>query len=358
VISFTSTSGIAAPGVAGSAFGNVAASNAAFQAGFASGATLAQLQKAVPGFAVPALDTQVDNFHIPRWAEWNFEIQQQITNSVTLSVNYVGNHGWNEINQNLWLNAYSTTGFGGLPTAPVDARFGEIRQLTSEGRSNYNGLTPTVRWRWHSLVGSASYSYSHNLDTCSNNCLGGFNLGSTYASLHYQVTPFSADSSYGNADYDIRHSFTANYVWTVPVPFKSGIGKAILGGWGVGGTFMSHSGYPFSVGNSSLRSTYIKNSSGIANLVVFPTYLGGGEASCNSPDTLCLTKAEFAKTAAQSGFGNLARNSFRGPMFFDTDLSVNKDMAIAEKYHFIIGAYFYNVLNHPNFATNQYLGGR
>ena len=79
VASFTTTSGIAAPGVAGSAFGNVAASNAALQSGFASGATLAQLQAAVPGFALPNLYTQVDNFHIPRWEEWNVEIQRQIT---------------------------------------------------------------------------------------------------------------------------------------------------------------------------------------------------------------------------------------------------------------------------------------
>lgn len=359
VASFTTGSGIAAPGVAGSAFANVAASNAAFQSGFSSGATLAQLQKAVPGFSIPNLYTQVDNFHIPRWAEWNIELQQQFNDNLTLSVNYVGNHGWNEINQNPYLNAYSKTGFGGLPTAPVDARFGEILQLTSEGHSNYNGLTPSLRWRFHDLVGSFSYSYSHNLDTCSNNCLGRFNLGSSYASLRYQLTPLSPDSSYGNADYDIRHSFSANYVYTIPVPFKNGLLKATLGGWGIGGTLLGHSGYPFSVANSSLRSTYISNSSGYATIVAFPTYLGGGEASCNNADVACLSKSEFATTAKQSTYGNLARNSFRGPGFFNTDLSVTKDIALAEKYHFIIGANFYNVLNHPNFEipTNSLSAG-
>ena len=178
----------------------------------------------------------------------------------------MGNHGWNEINQNPYLNAYSPTGFGGLPTTAIDPRFGEINQLTSEGHSNYNGLTPSVRWRWHSLMGSASYTWSHNLDTCSNNCLGRFNLA-TSPSLRYQLTPYSVDSSYGNADYDIRHSFTANYVWTIPTHFENGALRYTLGGWSVGGTFMARSGYPFTVSNTALRSVNIKNSSGVARLL-------------------------------------------------------------------------------------------
>ena len=49
VVSFTVQSGLVAPGAAGSAFSNAAASNAALQQGFASGATLAQLEASVPG---------------------------------------------------------------------------------------------------------------------------------------------------------------------------------------------------------------------------------------------------------------------------------------------------------------------
>ena len=101
VASFTTASGIvAAPGTPGSIFALVAASNAALQQGFVGGATLAQLTAAAPLFGPPSLYTQTDNFHIPRYLEWNFEIQQQISPAVTLSVNYVGNHGWDEYNQN------------------------------------------------------------------------------------------------------------------------------------------------------------------------------------------------------------------------------------------------------------------
>jgi hypothetical protein len=350
VASFTTQTGTVAPGVAGSAFANVANSNAALQSGFASGATLAQLQASVPGFAVPNLYTQENNFNIPRYVEWNFEIQRQLSSTLTLSANYVGNHGADEINQNPFLNAYSTTGFGGLPTAVTDPRFGEINQLSSTGHSNYNGLVSTLKWRVSgSFIGSLNYSYSHALDTCSNNCLGRFNL-LTSPSYRYQFNPAGPDAgNYGNADYDIRHLISANYVWTLPGKFNNPGLRAVLGGWTVSGTLFYHTGYPYSAVNSSLRSTYIKNSSGVATVSVLPDFIGSSTVGCSSPDTACLTKSQFATTAQQSDFGNLSRNAFRGPGYFDTDLNINKNFAIMEKYHFVIGANFYNILNHANF---------
>ena len=348
VASFTATSGIAAPGVAGSAFGLAAASNAALQQGFGTGATLAQLQSSVPGFALPNLNTQANNFNISRYLEWNFEVQRELTRYITLTENYVGNHGWDEINQNPFLNAYSTTGFGGLPTAPADKRFGEILQLDSTARSNYDGLVTSVKYRLGaSLIGSFNYSWSHALDMCSNNCLGRFNLLNA-PSYRYQLNPVGTAQNYGNADYDTRHSLNANYVWTIPSHFKNHLVDGALGHWAVSGTFFYHSGYPFSVINSSLRSTYIKNSSGVATVAVLPDYLGG-PSTCSSPDAPCFTASEFLPKSQQTDFGNLARNSFRGPGYFDTDLNLNKSIVIKEKYRFLIGANFFNILNHPNF---------
>jgi hypothetical protein len=36
-------------------------------------------------------------------------------------------------------------------------------------------------------------------------------------------------------------------------------------------------------------------------------------------------------------------------MYFDTDLNVNKNVVAAERLKLIVGASFFNVLNHPNF---------
>jgi hypothetical protein len=45
------------------------------------------------------------------------------------------------------------------------------------------------------------------------------------------------------------------------------------------------------------------------------------------------------------------RNTFRGPGFFNTDLSLRKNFQFRERYGFMIGANAYNILNHANFAN-------
>ena len=92
------------------------------------------------------------------------------------------------------------------------------------------------------------------MDTCSNACLEPFNA-LTAVSIRYQVSPLSlAAQNYGNADYDIRHSINANYVYTVAPSISIIVClKSALGSWTVAGTVFFHTGYPFSVVNSSVR---------------------------------------------------------------------------------------------------------
>jgi hypothetical protein len=61
-----------------------------------------------------------------------------------------------------------------------------------------------------------------------------------------------------------------------------------------------------------------------------------------------LTASNYAYSY---GFGNIARNSFRGPHYFNSDLQLNKETKIAERYTVKIGANMYNVLNHANFSA-------
>jgi hypothetical protein len=53
--------------------------------------------------------------------------------------------------------------------------------------------------------------------------------------------------------------------------------------------------------------------------------------------------------ASQLNFGNYARNTARGPGFFDTDLNVTKNINVTERLKFAVGANFFNLFNHPNF---------
>ena len=88
--------------------------------------------------------------------------------------------------------------------------------------------------------------------------------------------------------------------------------------------------------NTSIPGKLLGNYSTTGALVM-ADFLGGPTPSCtvnrssNPIDNqqtnpfACLTAAQFATTATQADFGNIARNGFRGPGYFDTDLSIKKN---------------------------------
>jgi hypothetical protein len=350
VASFTTQSGLVALNNANSVFAAVANSNQAFRNGYASGATLAQLQASVPlGFAAPTFSTVENNLVNPKYYEWNVEVQQSIARNYMVSLNYVGNHGVDEINQNPLINGYSVNGFQGMPTAAPDSRFGEVRELNSTGYSYYDGLVASLKWQIaHQFSGQFNFDWGHALDVCSNSCLEPFNA-LTAVSVRNQLSPMGLGINYGPADYDTRHSVNANYLYMVPSHFGNKLVNSVVGGWTLAGTILFHSGYPFSIVDSSVRSQ-VKNVTGITSAVVLADYISSTPyGSCTTPDTACFSKSLFATASSQHDWGNIPRNSFRGPGYFDTDFNVSKTFAIHERYQLKVGAYVFNILNHPNF---------
>jgi hypothetical protein len=96
----------------------------------------------------------------------------------------------------------------------------------------------------------------------------------------------------------------------------------------------------------------VKNAAGIATQPFIADYIGVGTGtSCSTPNVQCsaIDPSRFAPSSQQLNFGNIARNAFRGPGYFNTDLTVNKVFPIHERFRLQIGANFFNVLNHPNF---------
>jgi hypothetical protein len=66
----------------------------------------------------------------------------------------------------------------------------------------------------------------------------------------------------------------------------------------------------------------------------------------------CASNCAWApETGAR--FGNVGRNTLRGPGFFETDLSVYRTFFITERVQFQFRAEALNALNHANFANPQ-----
>jgi Carboxypeptidase regulatory-like domain/TonB-dependent Receptor Plug Domain len=341
--------------------------NAAFASTYAAGGTLADYQTAgggvcqsAPGSPILAnYNDQNNNISNPKFVEWNFEIQRTIGTRTVVSANYVGNKGYDIFLLNPYMNAFDTGAFGGLPTTPIDGRVATVTQLTNNGHSNYNGITLSVQQNvWKGLTGRFNYSYSHALDNISNGGAGEpYQDAATGVSITEQVNPFNPNSQYGSADYDIRQYISGNYVWELPFKSENRLMNAAIGGWLVSGTIYYHTGLPFSITDGAFASTLAGENNNFLTVMgdaiaPIPGHCGAaaiGNAANGGPSlNPCFSSSDLGTPT--NFVTNLGRNAFRAPGYFNTDFSLRKNFNLTERMGFTIGANFFNVLNHANFA--------
>ena len=142
-----------------------------------------------------------------------------------------------------------------LPATAPTAQFATITEVSSSGVSNYNGIVASYKHRfsvWGGGLFQFNYVYGHAFDIISN---GGFNpfsdnsAGGGAVSMLNPQNPYNFKQNYGPADYDVRHSLNANYVWQIPIrKMLGGHGWApLVEGWQVSGAVYYRTGFPFSV---------------------------------------------------------------------------------------------------------------
>ena len=346
-----------AKGVSGSVFEIANAANQALQSAFSSGGTLASISNSNPLFSTPSLTSADRKMRLPVYYEWNFEVQHQLPWNVILSVNYVGNHGIHEVIANSGVNAYcaACASSFAFPSAPADDRFYNVTQYQSAGTSTYHGVVVSAhKTLGKSIQFNANYAYSHSLDDVSN---GGLSAFSSTTSIVAPVNPFNLRAyNWGDSDYDVRHYISASYVLS-DVIRAAGLRRGpnlLLSGWTISGAVFYRTGFPFSVTDS------YSNLAAYGGTVLASSTSPGrphcGASAVYTNGTPCLNLNAFSPavdpaSGLMAGFGNQNRNQYRGPGYFNTDLSVSKSFALGEKLRFSVGAQFFNVLNHPNFSS-------
>jgi hypothetical protein len=385
-----------APNETTSLFKDTANSNAEFLSGFAAGESFSEIQAKVNGFSPPGITNPGRLLKPPQYQKWSLEVQQAFGAATSISIGYFGNHGLHELITNQSANAY---GFGTLPPAECTSPpvppcaypgFTEVTQLTTAGVSNYNGMVVSFQHRftgWSQGIFQANYTYGHAIDEVSNGGLFPFQRKYYGLSLIPQ-DPNNFRGSYGSADYDVRHSFNANYVWQVPVraALRGHGPDYLVKGWQISGTIFARTGFPYTVidGAESFNLNANNFFGPIYAVPVGPLPSGApcGEGAatplaphpCLPPQTLANgnpnPNALFVQTRCETGFnsGTLpapsgpcdgpavsiaqGRNRFRYPNYFDTDFGIMKNTKIPrwENATLGIGFQFFNFFNHPNFG--------
>jgi hypothetical protein len=187
---------------------------------------------------------------------------------------------------------------------------GAINQLESEATSNYSSVQVLLRTSgYHGLTAQGSYTYGHALDVVSGT--------RGFAPQNSQ----QLGGDYGNADFDVRHTFNGYIVYEVP-QFNNHA-KRLTSGW-QGNAFISvFTGTPAAVklgtstdqsqtGEFQDRPNVIGNpAAGLSRQLFTPSTPGA------SPYVQWFTSKAFA-LAPLGTFGAMQRNSVRGPGFATT----------------------------------------
>jgi hypothetical protein len=353
------------------------------------------------------------NFHEAYAAEWNLDIQRAITNNLMVSVAYVGNHGFEQfehIDQNQvplgigWAGAAAGNCLASAPlynnckvntaaeVGQYSSKFPYISYISTSsngGFSNYDALQVTAIERAsHGLSFILGYTYSHALDTFS----------VTGGRTPMLVVASDPGLTYGNGNSDLRHRFTFSPTYLIPGMKSPG---QMLEGWSVSSILTLQSGMPWypSDTTNDIDGTGMVNDSvvepwnysgprsaftaGPTSIPCFSAVTGGATVipGCTpysvvggvpQPPAACMSAAQANGALAvaslmdlgcyvQGGgiltppaygtIGNGTRNLFFGPHYYNVDLSVAKLWKLKERYSAQFRAEFFNLFNHPDFAS-------
>jgi Carboxypeptidase regulatory-like domain len=311
----------------------------------------------------------------PSTQQWNFTLQQSLGQGWVLEVGYVGTKGTHlretrdmnqavdartnpvtltatdgtlyTINQNTLANVNARAPYPGLGVSGFQI-------FANDANSTYNSLQATITHRFaHGLHFQAAYTFSKAIDETS--------TGNT--SLNSAVNDqMSLQDSRGPADFDRSHRLIINYSWELPI-FKQakGLTHALLGGWYISGITTFQSGAPFTVLDSAAASAYGLLGTGTPTtpdltLGVNPMTSGSVESRLAGYVNIhAFSPAGVIGSDGSTGFGNLGRNTFRGPFQQNWDFSAGKSLAITERQSLRITADFFNLFNHPNFANPAFV---
>jgi Carboxypeptidase regulatory-like domain/TonB-dependent Receptor Plug Domain len=326
--------------------------------------------KLVPGGVQPDLKT-------PTLISWSFRVQQELSPNTSLTLGYVGSHGYHEL---LGVDAnepfpvicpaspcpatYPSSFPAGLAGTPVPAGTYYVPTAVranpsiantwtwfSRGDSNYNALQVDLNRRFsHGFSIRGVYTWSKALDD-------GDSLNATTAGNAPGLVsnPFNLRADYGLATYDVRNVGVINAVYDLPFgrgqAFAKGLQgwrNAIVGGWSVNSIFTAQSGFPFTP-----QLSYNPSNNGDTRNPVRPFINPAftGPVILGKPGQWFDPNAFLAPPPSSGFYGNLGRDTLIGPGLATWDFSAMKETALRERLRLQFRAEIFNLLNRANFNT-------
>jgi hypothetical protein len=212
-------------------------------------------------------------------------------------------------------------------------QFGSYAAWSSIGKSDYRGLTFSVRQRLGTrLTMDFNYTFSRSSDDGS--ALQNTN-GNVFARAGFIINPFRQEDMYAASDFDMRHIVNANAIFKLPFgrgerlfANLSKFGDLFFGGWQLTGIFRYNSGLPISAPidygaatNRSVKSYTTR----VADVRTCPTR-GGSLFGCNTLEAYRSFRNAYPGETGE-------RNIFRLPSYLVIDAGLSKTFNLPLENH-------------------------
>ena len=248
---------------------------------------------------------------------------------------------------------------GGFPTgfaSGVQVPWSDVNPQTSTGNSLYNGFTLTVTKRFsHGFEMVSGWTYSHTIDDSTD-----------LSTLLNPQDNSNPNGDRGNSDFDQRHRWITSAVYQTPYhQSDSELWKKILANITVSPVIEVASGRPYNVllgfdsnldfGSSTGRPSALP--AGAAVPPGFPAattspFIAKDEfilpTNCFGSDGSVIPPSATVPVPPTGCTGNLGRNAFNQPGFFEIDLRIAKQIPVTERVNLQVIADGFNMLNRFN----------
>lgn len=291
---------------------------------------------------------------------FNFMVEQD-WKGIVLQTGYVGSRAIRPVvNLNANASPPGTSSAGGILSQRWGKNYtGTINEIVPFKNNTYDSLQTQVtrRFAGGSTAGFA-WTWGKAISYADNEDLGGISF------------PYPAywAKNRAPAGFDRTHNIKIYGVLRSPVGkgqtwSRGRLGNVILGGWQLSPVISYYTGLPFTVnaGGSLNASGSVQTADLVGKFHIINgrplRNNGNGSNSCFQSNLSChyfdpsAFAAPLITSNANAHYGNTNRNEFRGPGYFEMDLSLAREFKLTERFTLQLRADAFSLTNTPHFAN-------
>ncbi len=297
------------------------------------------------------------HFRLPQILTYNLTFEHDFGAGLFTRFEYAGNHGAHlggtgdqeagllQLNPSVYIPGQSTE--DNIQSRLLYPNYGFIASINSGVNSNYNaGQFELEKRLSHGLAFQTNFTWSRALNNYGPNgqpgIFGVYGINTCGCGRSLDYGPDAGDDNK-------VFRFSGNYAF--PRLHSKGILDQAINGWNLSAITNWQTGFPFTsfAEDDNSFSAMGNDRPDITVANISDTQLST-KRSHSALINEWFNTADFVPNAIGT-YGNIGKNSLRGPRLFTTDLALLKNGKIGERANYEFRAEFYNAFNNVNFGA-------